>query len=235
MILRRITKHVKDQNWFAVGLDFFIVVVGILIAFQITNWSESRSDRDAERVILERLEAEFEYQKTELEFLVERLEVFKQSAKQVTMALKSDTPPADREQFTEWLSGTPNLGRPPARSATYVQLLSSGDFDLLSNAALRDLLVRYDQNIERNGFLFDQTLALLLTTDNYYAATDSNFAEVDNTPESSTEVVDFDFESLKPSEGKVEWLYYMHSNNLNATNAQLALANDIISELGNEK
>ena len=42
MILRRITKHVKEQNWLAVGLDFFIVVAGILIAFQITNWSESR-------------------------------------------------------------------------------------------------------------------------------------------------------------------------------------------------
>ena len=45
MILRRITKHVKDQNWFAVALDFFIVLAGILIAFQITNWSESQSER----------------------------------------------------------------------------------------------------------------------------------------------------------------------------------------------
>lgn len=44
MILRRITKHVKDQNWFAVALDFVIVVVGILIAFQITNWSAARQD-----------------------------------------------------------------------------------------------------------------------------------------------------------------------------------------------
>ena len=45
MILRRITKHVKDQNWFAVALDFFIVLAGILIAFQITNWSEAQSER----------------------------------------------------------------------------------------------------------------------------------------------------------------------------------------------
>ena len=45
MILRRLTKHVKDQNWFAVGLDFVIVVLGILIAFQITNWSASRKAR----------------------------------------------------------------------------------------------------------------------------------------------------------------------------------------------
>lgn len=42
MLLRRITQHVKDQNWFAVGIDFVIVVVGILIAFQITNWNEAR-------------------------------------------------------------------------------------------------------------------------------------------------------------------------------------------------
>ena len=52
MILRRITKHVKDQNWFAVGLDFFIVVLGILIAFQITNWSEARQGRADEAIFL---------------------------------------------------------------------------------------------------------------------------------------------------------------------------------------
>lgn len=47
MLLRSITKHVKDQNWIAVFLDFFIVVTGILIAFQITNWNETRLDQVA--------------------------------------------------------------------------------------------------------------------------------------------------------------------------------------------
>ena len=56
MILRRITKHVRDQNWFAVFLDFFIVVAGILIAFQITNWNEGRADRLVERHYLSTLE-----------------------------------------------------------------------------------------------------------------------------------------------------------------------------------
>lgn len=52
MILRRMSKHVKDQNWFAVTLDFFIVLLGILIAFQVTNWSESRQDRADEAIFL---------------------------------------------------------------------------------------------------------------------------------------------------------------------------------------
>jgi len=43
MLLRSITKHVKDQNWFAVGLDFFIVVVGVFIGMQVANWNDVQS------------------------------------------------------------------------------------------------------------------------------------------------------------------------------------------------
>ena len=60
MILRRLTQHVKDQNWFAVALDFFIVVAGILLAFQITNWSEKRDDQRAEQRYLAELARDLE-------------------------------------------------------------------------------------------------------------------------------------------------------------------------------
>ena len=55
MILRRITQHVKEQNWFAVALDFFIVVVGILIAFQITSWNEGRIEQQRGKDYVARL------------------------------------------------------------------------------------------------------------------------------------------------------------------------------------
>jgi hypothetical protein len=58
MRLRSLTKHIKDQNWFAVGLDFVIVVAGILIAFQITSWSESRKNDELEEKYLSRLHEE---------------------------------------------------------------------------------------------------------------------------------------------------------------------------------
>ncbi|MEO0694617.1 MAG: hypothetical protein AAFY84_00830 [Pseudomonadota bacterium] len=47
MILRRITKHVRDQNWTAVGIDFCIVVVGVFFGIQIGNWNDDRLDRIA--------------------------------------------------------------------------------------------------------------------------------------------------------------------------------------------
>ena len=42
MLLRRITQHVKEQNWFAVGIDFVIVVIGVFIGLQVANWNDAR-------------------------------------------------------------------------------------------------------------------------------------------------------------------------------------------------
>lgn len=58
MLLRRITKHLKEQNWFAVVLDFLIVVGGVFIGMQVTNWNEVRAFQAKEQGYLEQLKAE---------------------------------------------------------------------------------------------------------------------------------------------------------------------------------
>lgn len=55
MLLRRITKHVKDQDWFAVGIDFAIVVIGVFIGIQVANWNTARIDRVDESAFLQSL------------------------------------------------------------------------------------------------------------------------------------------------------------------------------------
>lgn len=52
MILRRLTQHIEDQNWFAVTLDFLIVVVGVFIGIQVANWNEANSERVLEQQVL---------------------------------------------------------------------------------------------------------------------------------------------------------------------------------------
>ncbi len=39
MLLRRVMQHLRDQSGFAVATDFVMVVAGILMAFQPTDWS----------------------------------------------------------------------------------------------------------------------------------------------------------------------------------------------------
>lgn len=45
MILRRITQHVQAQNWFAVALDFVIVVIGVGVALFGQQWLSDRQQR----------------------------------------------------------------------------------------------------------------------------------------------------------------------------------------------
>jgi hypothetical protein len=39
MIPRHIAEHVKGHNWFAVAIDFFIVVGRVFVATQVDNWN----------------------------------------------------------------------------------------------------------------------------------------------------------------------------------------------------
>ncbi len=58
MILRRFMKHAKEQNWFAVGLDVIVVIVGIFLGLQVQVWNEGRKERVDEKIYLNRLHSE---------------------------------------------------------------------------------------------------------------------------------------------------------------------------------
>lgn len=48
MILRRVITHFRKQEWTAIALDFVIVVVGVFIGIQVSNWNAERIDQRRE-------------------------------------------------------------------------------------------------------------------------------------------------------------------------------------------
>ncbi|TDR22348.1 hypothetical protein [Marinicella litoralis] len=60
MLLRSITKHVTEQNWFAVFIDFLIVVVGVFIGIQVANWNETRQQQSLTAHYLQRITDDLE-------------------------------------------------------------------------------------------------------------------------------------------------------------------------------
>jgi hypothetical protein len=58
MLLRRIKTHIQKENWFAVLIDFLIIVMGVFVGIQVANWNEASSDRTEYGIALERLDAE---------------------------------------------------------------------------------------------------------------------------------------------------------------------------------
>lgn len=89
MLLRRITQHIKDQNWFAVLIDFLIVVVGILLAFQITEWGDRQTEKRSLNVALERLHDEIQFNIASIDKYSQRHEDIA-TAGQTLLSLASD-------------------------------------------------------------------------------------------------------------------------------------------------
>jgi hypothetical protein len=61
MLLRSVITHVREQNWVAVWLDFVIVVVGVFIGIQVSNWNIARVENKLEQGYLVRLHEDFSH------------------------------------------------------------------------------------------------------------------------------------------------------------------------------
>lgn len=60
MILRRLTANLRAQNWTAIGIDFLIVVLGVFVGIQASNWNQARIERADTRRLLMRIEPEID-------------------------------------------------------------------------------------------------------------------------------------------------------------------------------
>jgi hypothetical protein len=54
MILRRLADNLRTQNWTAITIEFLIVVIGVFVGTQVSNWNEARADKAAtERMLVQ--------------------------------------------------------------------------------------------------------------------------------------------------------------------------------------
>ena len=45
MILRRLAENLKQQHWTAIWIEFVLLVVGVFLGIQVSNWNAEREDR----------------------------------------------------------------------------------------------------------------------------------------------------------------------------------------------
>lgn len=49
LLLARLAQRLRAQDWLAAGIEVTIVVLGVFLGFQVTEWNEYRQDRSRER------------------------------------------------------------------------------------------------------------------------------------------------------------------------------------------
>jgi len=137
MILRRVIQHVKEQNWTAIAIDFVIVVIGVFVGIQVSNWNAERGDRAAEAQYLVAMKEDVDYSIGKLEDLLRQLEQQQASRKalfEYATGPDAAIAPADRDRMV--LHGLFQLPMIDISDVTFETLKSSGRLALVRSPVL---------------------------------------------------------------------------------------------------
>ncbi len=154
MLLRRITEHVRQQNWTAITIDFVIVVVGVFIGIQVSNWNDERLRQQTELEYIERIRDDLRANK---EDLTQRLQYFGQVRGHALAALDAFEQSSETlgEQFVvDLYQATHMLQREFGRD-TYDEILSVGANNAIADVATRQRLSTFYRSIKAQITLLD--------------------------------------------------------------------------------
>ena len=142
MVIRRIREHVSAHNWFAVFIDLVIVIIGVFIGIQVSNWNAARLERNQEQHYRERLIADLRSNEADMR---QRRFYYGQAQRHAAAALRAlENPSATLgEQFLiDMYQATQVMPRTTKRH-TYDEMISAGKGELLGGPAIRDRVSNY--------------------------------------------------------------------------------------------
>lgn len=150
MLLRRVAEHVRTQNWFAVAIDFVVVVVGVFLGFQITQWNQQRVEREAELNYLNRLIADFESDRSQLDTIIARTQERFEYGRQIIRVFDSGSYSTSPKEFLEAVEMSSYFSYPSYATGTYDELMSTGNLRIIRSNEVKDAIARYHQSIDWN-------------------------------------------------------------------------------------
>ena len=145
MILRRITQHLKQQHWTGVFIELVIVIVGVFIGTNVTNWNDAHQQQERGRIYTQRLlndlRIEYARDRSLIEYDADArqagITAFNGLTRRLVLGDRAILVNAYRAIQFQWYE---------RHAAAFDELLSAGELDLISNPKLRETAVRYYGN-----------------------------------------------------------------------------------------
>ena len=155
MILSRISKAIREQNWLAVAIEFVIVILGVVIGFQVTSWADRQAEAARVELYLDRLITDLE--ENEQRFanaLTFRSNVREMGLEALAYANGSRVP-ADSWRVVLTYFNASQAGGAEVVDATYREMVATGDLRLLRDLDLRGRLSAYYSS-SGNGYITEE-------------------------------------------------------------------------------
>ena len=156
MILQNLSRAIREQNYYAVVLEFVIVIAGVVIGFQINAWNEGRTARSHAANMTERLIEDLQDEHWRLRGATAYYQQLSDNAALAVELLGAEGEPDDEALVVAAYRATQIFGYPVIR-ATYEELVATGDINLIADDALRTLTIEYYEADLDNPRYIDQT------------------------------------------------------------------------------
>ncbi|WP_395648281.1 hypothetical protein [Terricaulis sp.] len=153
MLLRRIREHAKGHNWFAVGIDLIIVVLGVFLGTQVSNWNSERLDHEAGETYRARIVRDLENNQADLSSRTAYFQQARAFALRVLGDLDGSARMSDEQFLIAAYQATQIYPRPLTR-ASYDEIQSVGALDHLGDVATRDRISNYYVAVETSEATF---------------------------------------------------------------------------------
>ena len=141
MMLRRVIEHVKNQQWTAVAIDFVIVVIGVFVGIQVSNWNQARVTEQQTATFTKHLKQDLRDEDWGYQMMIEYGRDVLAHADIAVNALEGTLPVSDEALLVSAYRATQYKNR-LRRRATYDELISTGTIGLIRDQALRDTAMR---------------------------------------------------------------------------------------------
>tara|TARA_R110002073_G_scaffold126703_1_gene271618 strand:+ start:10019 stop:10798 length:780 start_codon:yes stop_codon:yes gene_type:complete len=149
MILARLSRAIRQQNWFAVVLEFVIVIAGVVIGFQVTEWNSQRKAVARADILTARLIEDLRDEQWRVEGNAIYNAQVSDNAQRAIDALEGRRTVDDETLVVEAFRATQIFSFPIIRT-TYEELVATGAIDLITDSALLVAAVEYYETGSEN-------------------------------------------------------------------------------------
>ena len=149
MILRRFTQHIKEQNWFAVGLDVIVVIVGIFMGMQVTEWNDERQHSVMMTEYLNNMRLELSDDIEDWEREKSRNSEKIKDLLSIIISLRDTEKIEDKVNFIRTLQRSFRSAPIVSNNSVYTDMLSSGNLKLIKSQQLRQKIIDHYNWVER--------------------------------------------------------------------------------------
>ena len=138
---RRAASPERHLHWSTILVDLVIVVVGVFIGMQASNWNQQRNADQQSAIFTARLKADLRGEDWTYQFLIVYNREVLANANRAVDALEGKTALSDEALLVSAYRATQYRTR-NRRGSTYDELLSTGTIGLIHDPLLRDTAIR---------------------------------------------------------------------------------------------